>query len=108
MIVPPFSSAARLVLSAAGFIATSTLGWSPGVRMSREAKWIWKAETPCGVPAGGRLSAGERGGGGTDLGREGGEGGQVVARDGRFVGEATADELHPIPRVTREADDDAI
>ena len=48
-------------MSAAGFIATSTFGWSPGVRMSREAKWIWKAETPCGVPAGARISAGKSG-----------------------------------------------
>ena len=59
--VPPFSTSARFVISAAGFIATSTLGWSPGVRMSREAKWIWKAETPCGVPAGARISAGKSG-----------------------------------------------
>ncbi len=59
--VPPDSSAARFDFSAAGFIATSVLGWSPGVRMSREAKWIWKAETPCGVPAGARISAGKSG-----------------------------------------------
>src|SRR3954469_24085824 len=42
-------------------MATSTLGWSPGVRMSREAKWIWKADTPAGVPAGARISAGKSG-----------------------------------------------
>ena len=59
--VPPFSSAPTLVISAAGFMATSTVGWSPGVRMSREAKWIWKAETPWGVPAGARISAGKSG-----------------------------------------------
>ncbi len=59
--VPPFSSVPTLVISAAGFIATSTLGWSPGVRMSRLAKWIWNAETPCGVPAGARISAGKSG-----------------------------------------------
>src|SRR5262245_25279607 len=29
--------------------------------MSREAKWIWKAETPPGVPAGARISAGKSG-----------------------------------------------
>src|SRR5215210_4482768 len=29
--------------------------------MSREAKWIWKAETPWGVPAGARISAGKSG-----------------------------------------------
>jgi hypothetical protein len=44
--VPPASTLGRLALSAAGFIATSTSGWSPGVRMSRELKWIWKADTP--------------------------------------------------------------
>ena len=29
--------------------------------MSRLAKWIWNAETPCGVPAGARISAGKSG-----------------------------------------------
>ena len=48
-------------MSAAGFIATSTFGSPPGVRMSREAKWIWKAETPASVPAGARISAGKSG-----------------------------------------------
>ncbi len=47
--------------SAAGFIATSTFGVSPGVRMSRAAKWIWKALTPPTVPAGARISAGKSG-----------------------------------------------
>src|SRR5579884_1988344 len=61
MIVAPRATSERLALSAAGFIATSTLGASPGVRMSREAKWIWKAETPCSVPAGARISAGKFG-----------------------------------------------
>ena len=61
MTVPPRSSDPTWVISAAGFIATRTLGWSPGVRMSREAKWIWKAETPCGVPAGALISAGKSG-----------------------------------------------
>ena len=77
--VPPFSSASTLVFSAAGFIATSTFGWSPGVRMSREAKWIWNAETPC-----------ERAGGGADLGREVGQRGEVVAEHRRGIGEAAA------------------
>src|SRR4051794_26569744 len=48
-------------LSAAGFIDTSTFGRPPGVRMSREAKWIWKADTPARVPAGARISAGKSG-----------------------------------------------
>ena len=49
------------VFSAAGFIATSTSGWSPGVRMSWSAKWIWKPETPGSDPAGARISAGKSG-----------------------------------------------
>src|SRR5690242_16702888 len=49
------------VLSAAGFIATSTLGASPGVRMSKSAKWSWKPETPGSEPAGARISAGKSG-----------------------------------------------
>src|SRR3954453_15602126 len=61
MIVPPFSRASRFFLSAAGFIATSTFGLSPGGRMSREAKWIWNADTPASVPAGARISAGKSG-----------------------------------------------
>ena len=61
MIVAPRSSVARFAFSAAGFIATSTFGVSPGVRMSREAKWIWNAETPGIVPAGARISAGKSG-----------------------------------------------
>ncbi len=47
--------------SAAGFIATSTLGASPGVRMSWSAKCSWKEETPGRVPAGARISAGKFG-----------------------------------------------
>src|SRR6185436_7495486 len=46
---------------AAGFIATRTSGWSPGVRMSVDANWIWNAETPWTVPAGARISAGKSG-----------------------------------------------
>jgi hypothetical protein len=61
MIVPPFARSARLTLSAAGFIATRTLGWSPGVRMSWSAKWTWKPETPGSDPAGARISAGKSG-----------------------------------------------
>ncbi len=47
--------------SAAGFMATSTLGWSPGVVMSWSAKCSWKLETPGRVPAGARISAGKFG-----------------------------------------------
>src|SRR5437773_1185352 len=49
------------VLRAAGFIATSTFGASPGVRMSWSAKWSWKPETPGSEPAGARISAGKSG-----------------------------------------------
>src|SRR5512133_1491161 len=61
MIVAPRSTCERLDFSAAGFIATRTLGRSPGVAMSREAKWIWKLETPARLPAGARISAGKLG-----------------------------------------------
>ena len=61
MIVDPRRISPRLAFSAAGFIATSTSGASPGVRMSRDAKWIWNADTPATVPAGARISAGKSG-----------------------------------------------
>ena len=44
-----------------GFIATSTSGASPGVRMSWSAKWTWNDETPGRVPCGARISAGKLG-----------------------------------------------
>ena len=50
-----------LVRSAAGFMATSTFGSSPGVRMSWSEKWIWKPETPGQRAAGARISAGKSG-----------------------------------------------
>ena len=37
-------------LSAAGFIATSTSGWSPGVWISDDEKLIWKPDTPGSEP----------------------------------------------------------
>jgi hypothetical protein len=61
MTVPPLARSPRLTLSAAGFIATRTFGWSPGVRMSWSAKWSWKPETPGSEPAGARISAGKSG-----------------------------------------------
>ncbi len=45
-------------LRAAGFIATSTSGWSPGVWMSLLLKLSWKPLTPGSEPAGARISAG--------------------------------------------------
>ncbi len=61
MTVPPGGTAPTLALRAAGFMATSTLGWSPGVRMSWSEMWTWKADTPARVPAGARISAGKSG-----------------------------------------------
>src|SRR2546430_10813956 len=50
-----------LALSAAGFIATSTFGESPGVRMSWSEMWTWNDDTPAMVPAGARIPAGKFG-----------------------------------------------
>src|SRR6476620_9529533 len=61
MSVPPFGRSFTFVCSAAGFIATSTFGASPGVRMSWSAKWTWKPDTPGSEPAGARISAGKSG-----------------------------------------------
>ncbi len=61
MIVAPLGRSPRLAFSAAGFIATSTSGRSPGVRMSWSAKCSWKDETPASVPCGARISAGKFG-----------------------------------------------
>ena len=47
--------------SAAGFIATSTLGSSPAVKISLLEKLSWKPLTPARVPAGARISAGKSG-----------------------------------------------
>jgi hypothetical protein len=58
---PPGGRSPMLVLSAAGFIATSTSGSSPGVWISLELKLIWKPLTPGREPAGARISAGKSG-----------------------------------------------
>ncbi len=83
--------------SAAGFIATSTLGASPGVVMSWSEMWTWNADTPAIVPAGARISAGKFG---------------KVARSlpntALDAGEAVAGELHAVAGVAGEADDDAV
>ncbi len=59
--VAPRGTSVRFALSAAGFIAISTSGASPGVRMSWSAKCNWNDETPGKVPAGARISAGKLG-----------------------------------------------
>ena len=51
----------RFALSAAGFIATSTLGESPGVEISWSEMCTWNDDTPAIVPAGARISAGKFG-----------------------------------------------
>src|SRR3954453_12644740 len=58
---PPPGRSERLARSAAGFIATSTSGASPGVMMSWSAKCSWKELTPGRVPVGARISAGKLG-----------------------------------------------
>ena len=78
-------------------MATSTLGASPGVRMSWSEMWTWKAETPARVP-------GRR----PDLGREVGEGGRVVAEERADRGELGARQLHAVAGVTGEPDDDPV
>ena len=83
------------VFSAAGFIATSTFGASPGVRMSWSAKWSWKPETPGSEP--GRRA---------DLGGEVGQRRDVVPEQRRLGRELRAGELHAVAGVAREADDD--
>ena len=93
----PLGRASRLAFRAAGFMATSTLGASPG-----------RGDVVVGdVDLEGR-HPGQRAGRGPDLGREVGEGGQVVAEQGRRGGEAVAGELHAVARVAGEPDDDAV
>src|SRR5690606_23088620 len=45
--------------------------------------------------------------GGADLGREVRQGRQVVAEDGRLLGEPVTGQLHPVAGVAGEPDDDA-
>ena len=95
--VPPRGRSLTFVFSAAGFMATSTSGASPGVRMSSSEKWIWKPDTPGSDPAGARISAGKSG-----SVRE------VVADEGGLAGEAAAGQLHAVPGVAGKADDDVV
>ncbi len=57
----PFAMRSMFAFNAAGFMATSTLGASPGVRMSWSEMCTWNADTPLTVPAGARISAGKSG-----------------------------------------------
>ena len=82
-------------LSAAGFIATSTLGWSPG----REDVVVGEVHLEAG-------HAWKRAGRSTDLRREVGKRREVVPEDGRLAREAVARELHPVAGVAGEPDHD--
>ena len=97
MIVAPWGRSPRLARSAAGFIATSTSGASPGVRMSWSAKCTWNDETP-----------GQRALRGPDLGGEVGQRRQVVAERGGLLGEPVPGQLHAVAGVAGEPDDDAV
>ena len=59
--------------------------------MSVLEKWTWKPETPASVPCGR-----------ADFGREVGERRDVVAHQGRRVGELRAGQLHAVARVAAE------
>ncbi len=61
IIVPARSSSGKLAFNAAGFIATSTCGASPGVSTFWLEKCTWNPLTPASVPAGARISAGKSG-----------------------------------------------
>src|SRR5664280_2733097 len=61
MTMPPRGRSPMLAFRAAGFIATSTVGASPGVTIEWSAKCTWNADTPGIVPAGARISAGKSG-----------------------------------------------
>jgi hypothetical protein len=86
-----------LVLSAAGFIATSTSGASPAVSMSVDPKLIWKAETPNSVPCGARISAGKSG-----------KVAKSLPGKRRGQGELPAGQLHAVAGIAGKADDDGI
>ena len=97
MRTPPGFRSRRLALSAAGFIATSTSGASPGVKMSSSAKCTWKPETPARVPAGARISAGKSG----NVARS-------LPTSADVLGELRAGQLHAVAGVAGEADDDFV
>ena len=78
-------------------MATSTLGASPGVRMSWSEMWTWKAETPARVPAGARISAGKSGRVAVSLPKRRADEVNWVAR-----------QLHPVAGVAGEPDHDPV
>ena len=86
-----------LALSAAGFIATSTLGSSPAVKISLLRKVELEA-----------ADTGEGSRGGANLGREIGQSRDIVAGQRRFGGELHPGQLHPVARVAGKANDDVV
>ena len=94
--VAPFGRSPTLTLSAAGFIATRTFGWSPGVRMSWSAKCTWNPDAREGAR------------GGADLRREVRERHEVVPEDRGLAREPVAGQLHAVAGVAGEADDDPL
>src|SRR6266536_3606401 len=92
MMSAPRGRSSMLALSAAGFIATSTSGASPGVREGEQEAGYRRQ--------GARRSA--------YLGGEVRQGGQVVAERRRLLGEPVAGQLHAVARVPGEPDDDTI
>ena len=96
MSAPPGRSA-RLALSAAGFIATSTFG-----RVARgEDVEVGEVHLEAG-------DTGQGAGGRADLGREVRQGRDVVAELGGLGGEPVAGELHAVAGVSGETDDHPI
>ena len=94
MIVPPRGRSCRFAFRAAGFIATSTVGASPG----GDDGMVGEVQLERGHPwQGARRRA--------DLGREVRQGGQAVAERGCLRGESVAGELHAVARVAGEPDD---
>ena len=85
------------VLSAAGFIATSTSGCVARACGSRWRKLIWKPR-----------HAGQRAGRRADLGREVGQRADVVAEDRGGPRELGAGQLHAVAGVAGEPDGDAL
>ena len=86
-----------LARSATGFIATSTLGMSPGVRISWSRDVDLERRDPSDGP-----------GWRPDLGREVRHGREVVAEEGAHIGEPVPGELHAVAGVAGEADHDAV
>ena len=95
--VPPGSRRGSSLRSAAGFMATSTFGASPG-----------RGDLVVGDVHLERRHPGERAGGRTDLGREVRQRREVVPEQRAGAGEAIAGELHAVAGVAGEADDDPI